>query len=124
MTQRDLFSRYDDAPSNERRAEGSSALPPIPGVSEVRFSGPAYDETADDARLRGQILRVFDVMKDGRWRTLSEIERLTGDPQASISAQLRHLRKPRFGAHELEKRSRGERTAGLWEYRLLVGPRG
>ncbi|KKL56177.1 hypothetical protein LCGC14_2247980, partial [marine sediment metagenome] len=36
--------------------------------------------------------------------TLCEIEDLTGDPPASISAQLRHLRKERFGAHTVERR--------------------
>lgn len=41
-----------------------------------------------------------------------------GDPAASVSAQLRHLRKPRFGGFVVEKRPRGDRERGLWEYRL------
>ena len=58
-------------------------------------------------------------MIDGEWRTLSEIEFITGDPQASISAQLRHLRKERFGGYLVELRSRGDRENGLFEYRLF-----
>lgn len=85
-----------------------------------RFDGSDYDPEKDDARLTGQILRVFNAMKDGRWRTLGEIETLTGDPQASISAQLRHLRKSRFGAHQVDKQPRGDRKRGLFEYRLIV----
>jgi hypothetical protein len=86
----------------------------------LRFNGSDYQPEHDDARLTGQILRVFDCMKGGEWRTLAEIEELTGDPQASISAQLRHLRKERFGAHTATKRSRGDRDFGLFEYQVVV----
>jgi hypothetical protein len=57
-------------------------------------------------------------MSDHQWRTLDEIADVTGDPHASISAQLRHLRKPRFGGYLVEKRSRGRRDQGLFEYRV------
>ena len=80
----------------------------------TRFNGPCYDPAIDNIRLTGQIKRVFDLMKDGSWRTLDEIAQATGDPHASISAQLRHLRKPRFGSFIVEKRSRGDRGNGLW----------
>jgi len=82
------------------------------------FNGPAYDPIFDKARLTGQILRVYNLMIDGNWRTLDEISRATGDPAASISAQLRHLRKEKFGRHIVDKRARGDRYRGLWEYRL------
>ena len=84
------------------------------------FDGPDYDPKFDKDRLTGQIQRVFDLMQDGRWRTLSEIEEMSRDPQASISAQLRHLRKKRFGSHTVNKRPRGERETGLFEYQLIV----
>jgi hypothetical protein len=102
MSATPLFDRYAAAPGRRR------------------FAGDDYDPKHDDARLTGQIERVFELMKDGRWRTLGEIETATGDPQASISAQLRHLRKARFGGHDVEKRPRGDRDRGLYEYRLLV----
>lgn len=86
----------------------------------MRFNGPVYDPKYDQFRLSGQILRVFDCMVDAKWRTLDEISKATGDPHASVSAQLRHLRKERFGSHTVEKRSRGERESGLWEYQLIV----
>jgi len=89
-------------------------------TNRMRFNGSDYDRRADDARLTGQILRVYDLMRDAAWRTLGEIGEATGDPQASISAQLRHLRKPRFGGHRVEKQRRGEREHGLFEYRLII----
>jgi len=85
-----------------------------------RFDGPVYDPALDDDRLRRQLGRVSNLMRDGRWRTLYEIAETTGDPQTSISAQIRHLRKPRFGGYIAEKRRRTTQ-GGTWEYRLLAG---
>lgn len=89
-----------------------------------RFDGAGYERSRDHARLSGQALRVFGLMRDRRWRTLPQIAAATGDPEASISAQLRHLRKLRFGEHGVEKRHRGDPAAGLWEYQLTVNPHG
>jgi len=85
-------------------------------VSMVLITIPEHD----DKRLKGQILRVYNCMKDSKWRTLREISDITGDGEASISAQLRHLRKDRFGGHTVNKQSRGERDNGLWEYQLII----
>jgi hypothetical protein len=82
------------------------------------FNGPAYQREFDFVRLTGQIKCVHGCMRDGKWRTLDEIAHVTGDPPASISAQLRHLRKAKFGSFMVEKRARGDRAHGLFEYRL------
>jgi hypothetical protein len=82
------------------------------------FAGPEYNPVFDAERLSGQMKRVYNVMKDGHWRTLREIEDMTKDPSSSISAQLRHLRKDQFGAHTVNKRRRGEGKKGLYEYQL------
>lgn len=85
-----------------------------------RFNGSDYVRALDDVRLTGQLYRIFDAMRDGRWWTLKEIEAVTGDPQSSISAQLRHLRKKRFGSHTVKK-ERVDKTKGApWVYRLIV----
>jgi hypothetical protein len=59
------------------------------------------------------------------WLTLDELAKLTHYPPASISAQLRHLRKPQFGGYSVEKRPRlvgrilhGEDFSTVWECRL------
>jgi hypothetical protein len=80
--------------------------------------GQTYDHARDARRLAGQQCRVLALMKDGQWRTLSAIAAHTKDPEASVSARLRDLRKPKFGGWEVERRY-VER--GLWEYRLKVG---
>jgi len=86
------------------------------------FDGPAYDPEHDRRRLTGQIHRVHFALEMASWKdqwlTLGELRHRTGDPEASISAQLRHLRKPRFGSHVIEKRRRGDAGNGLWEYRM------
>lgn len=84
------------------------------------FNGPDYDPGHDNTRLLKQHERVREAMRDGHWRTLEEIAALTGDPPASISAQLRHLRKERFGSWTVNKRTRGERASGLYEYQLVA----
>lgn len=77
-----------------------------------QFVGAGYVPALDQVRLRGQQLRIWELMRDGNWRTLGEIEAATGDPQASISAQLRHLRKPCYGSH-IVKRQRRAGFSGL-----------
>ena len=84
-------------------------------LTEYRFDGSDYDHSRDTLRLTGQIHRVRECMRDGRWRSLREIAAITGDPEASVSAQLRHLRKARFGGHVVEKSHMGE---GLYVYRM------
>lgn len=63
------------------------------------------------------------------WLTLDELAKLTQFPATSISAQLRHLRKPQYGSFLLEKRRREENEVlrhdfgVVWEYRLRRGVR-
>ena len=72
---------------------------------------------------------LCDVMLSARecetWLTLEELAKLTHYPPASISAQLRHLRKPEFGGFVVEKQPRsmeavlrGEDFGTVWEYQL------
>lgn len=82
------------------------------------FNGPDYQPELDFKRLTGQMESIRNLMLDARWRTLREIADATGYGEASISAQLRHLTKPRFGSHTKEKRRRGDGQAGLFEYRI------
>lgn len=88
--------------------------------SHLRFNGATYEPEKDNVRLGKQLSRVYQAMKDGQWRTLEEIKAITGDGEASISAQLRHMRKPRFGGNEVNKRPRGDRSSGLYEYQLKI----
>lgn len=81
-----------------------------------RFNGPDYDHRRDSERLSRQHERVLAVMQDHQPHTLGEIAERTGDPEASVSAQLRHLRKPRFGSHKIAKQHLGN---GLYQYQLV-----
>jgi len=76
-----------------------------------------------------QLAAILELMlrasKRGQWLTLDEIAGTTEFGEASVSAQLRHLRKARHGRYRVEKRRRsnGEtengREIGLWEYQVL-----
>lgn len=91
--------------------------PEIP--TAPHFDGETYEPAKDHERLTGQLGRVRTVMLDHVWRTLAEIEAVTGDPPASISARLRDLRKTKFGGYTIQRRRRGEDTSGLFEYCLI-----
>lgn len=91
-------------------------------MKRPRFDGDDYVRPRDDKRLVPQYDRIWNCMVDGQWRTLVEIAALTGDPPASISAQLRHMRKDRFGAHTVNRRHRGDEGTGLYEYQLIPNP--
>jgi hypothetical protein len=80
--------------------------------------------------LRRQGVVIRDVMLSAgqcaTWLTLDELAKLTHYPPASISAQLRHLRKPQNGAHAVVKRCRtlnkamrAEGFGAVWEYSVL-----
>lgn len=80
------------------------------------FDGETYRRALDNERLGAQLLRVGHLMGDGDWRTLSGIRDVTGDPEASISARLRDLRKRKFGGHTVE---RERLKGGLYRYRVV-----
>lgn len=94
-----------------------TAQPSLFDAPLPHFNGPEYDYERDHQRLSGQYRDIFNLMRDQEWRTLPEIARLTGHPEASISAQLRHMRKPRFGLHTVNRR---HISHGLFEYQLVV----
>jgi hypothetical protein len=79
------------------------------------FDGQTYDSNRDKVRLNEELYLVWGIVKDGRWLTLREISRAVIRPEASISARLRDLRKPRFGGWNVERRYV---TDGLHEYRV------
>lgn len=82
--------------------------------------GETYEAVHDHVRLNAQTLRVWHVMKRGEWLTLRDISVRTGDPEASVSARLRDLRKSKFGGHVVE-RLRAEHESGLFFYRVVPG---
>jgi hypothetical protein len=96
---------------------GELDTPPAPPAPYLDASGAppvlgsTYSEKLDGARLGAQFLRVRSIMDEGAWRTLREIAAETGDPEASISARLRDLRR---AGYVVERR---RRTSSLWEYR-------
>lgn len=84
-----------------------------------RFDGETYEPAKDQKRLKGQLLRVYNVMLDGEWHTLEWLATACQGSVPSVSARLRDLRKERFGAHTIE-RKRSETIKGLFLYRMIA----
>src|SRR2546425_12467070 len=89
----------------------------------MRMYDPAHEarsrparQRERDYRLRTQLETIREVMLSAAqrdsWLTLREIAAITHYGEASISAQLRHLRKPAFGSYGVEKRRGGGGGAG------------
>lgn len=96
---------------------GTAPSSPIPGDILPNHDGETYSSEQDKVRLNAQTMRVYTVMMPGEWMTLKEIAEATGDPEASVSARLRDLRKQAFGSHQVDRRRRG--NGGTWEYRMV-----
>ena len=112
-TDAEMQTEMFESPPSENQWSCSGSV----DIAPIRFNGSDYKPERDNKRLTGQIERVYNVIKDGIPRTLSEISVSTGDPEASVSAQLRHLRKERFGGHVIKK---SYVTNGVYFYRMEV----
>lgn len=82
----------------------------FPGASEKNMR-------SRERRLSTQFDVILELMSGQDWLTLAEIEEATGYPPASISAQLRHMRKEQFGGHTVNKRHLED---GLFEYQVIM----
>lgn len=87
-------------------------------VTTPHFDGETYEPDRDHLRLARQHVAVRREMSDGRWWTLRELAEVVGAPEASVSARLRDLRKPRFGGYTIERTYAG---GGVWRYRMTEG---
>jgi hypothetical protein len=73
------------------------------------FDADCFGYTVDYRELKGQIKAVFDLMKDGEYRTLELIgEEIGKTALRSIGASLRNLRRPRYGGYIVERRGKGK----------------
>lgn len=81
------------------------------------FDGGTYDEARDYERLKGQLQQVHATMADGRWYSLRDLALRCNGSEASVSARLRDLRKPKYGARTIERR---HVTRGLFLYRMVA----
>ena len=82
----------------------------------MNFDGSTFNPERDGQRLGDQMLAVLAIMSTKQWFTLGQLSMLAAAPEASVSARIRDLRKPRFGGHTIE---REYVRKGLWRYRLV-----
>lgn len=82
----------------------------------MNFDGSTFNPERDGQRLGDQMLAVLAIMSTKQWWTLSQLSMFTGFPEASVSARLRDLRKPKFGGYTIE---REYVRKGQWRYRMV-----
>jgi hypothetical protein len=105
----------------ERCSEEDGSMRRSRRVRSVRTFVPSQREVLRDVLL--------SATECGSWLTLRELAQLTQFGEASISAQLRHLRKAKYGSYVVEQRVRrglvvsDVEHGAIWEYRLRRGIR-
>jgi len=77
---------------------------------------PSCVTEQDYIRLSNQLGRVYDLMKDGAWYTIDEVNKYAGGTPSCTSAHMRSLRKAKYGNHTVERKYLGD---GLYKYRLI-----
>ena len=126
-------SNVPDMETNLGYVDAVADLSRIP--ERVRASLAPRIGVYDARRLRSQREIIRDVMLSAAdcdsWLTLGELRALTHYGEASISAQLRHLRKMENGGYDVTKRHRegasperpgtDGRGECVWEYRITRG---
>ena len=73
------------------------------------------DPASNPDRMSTILGRTFETMRDGQWRTLSDIEAITGDDAKKIASRLRDLRMTRYGGYSIDTQ---QVSAYVWKYRL------
>jgi hypothetical protein len=87
-----------------------------------RFESGVDLSASDHIRLGAQIKRVLDVLSDGRWYTVPELQdEIFGrfqirDPEPSLSAQIRNLKKQKHGGHDIRR----IRLGNVYKFRLVA----
>ena len=126
-----LEAAANEAPAAEARASDADA-----DEEHVRaLEAPTSDVFPEEDETQLAAIRELTTRASARgiWLTLAEIAEATEFAEASISAQLRHLRKAHHGGYHVEKRHRcsarglatlrkirdTRRGPVIWEYRVL-----
>lgn len=67
-------------------------------------------------KLTGDLRRVYAIMQDGKTHLVSDIAKILNLPECSVSAQIRHLRKQKYGGYNVVRKSL---TKGVSIYQLI-----
>lgn len=120
--QQPAFDLRPDTISTITRASAGSADPSSPRTAPtVHFDSGVRLEREDHVRLGAQIARVRSVLADGGWWSVPRLHNAiffrfdVRDPEPSISAQIRNLKKTKHGGHAIERR----RVGNVYEFRLV-----
>jgi hypothetical protein len=125
-----------EAAANETPAAEACASDPDADAEHGRaLDAPTSDVFPEEDETQLAAIRELTTRASARgiWLTLAEIAEATEFAEASISAQLRHLRKAHHGGYHVEKRHRcsargvatmrkirdTRRGPVIWEYRVL-----
>jgi hypothetical protein len=115
-----LFEKNDVLPVAQKAREDFERNLEKSKKAQLQFEGH-HVEDKDNIRLKNQLDVVRTVLrkweKGARWLTVDEIHNITEFPHNSISAQIRNLRKERFGKLPIIGRYRS--GLRVYEYKIV-----
>lgn len=120
-TQFRLFGDNEIETAIEAKDETIERAKETLGIKHISFDGASV-LGVDVPRLAGQLATIFNLMRDGKFRTLAQIAGAAECLETSASARLRDFRKARFGSHTVVSRP-VESVALVYEYRLIINER-
>lgn len=98
-------------------------LPLFDDERDLPFGGETYDASQDKDRLSNALDRVYELLSDGRERTLPEIASYANCSEAGASARIRDLRKEEFKKRYPNAGVESRRVAGgKWVYWMVKEP--
>lgn len=92
-------------------------LPLFDDEREPDFDGRTYGRQEDHERLSNALAKVYQLMLDGKERTLREIASYANCSESGASARIRDLRKPEFKLKYPNRDVKSRRlSGGTWVY--------
>ena len=82
----------------------------------AEFDGDDYDSTRDKERLTKQRDKIRMYMEGRDYLTVQEVAEFFNYPENSVSAQMRNLRKKKFGGRIVDREYFGN---GLYKFKLM-----
>jgi transcriptional antiterminator len=82
----------------------------------AEFDGDDYDSDRDKERLTKQRDKIRMYMEGRNYLTVKEVAEVLNYPENSVSAQMRNLRKEKFGGRIVHREYFGN---GLYKFKLM-----
>ena len=115
-----LLTEIADKAQEIFEGKSYSAKISIGSIDDTDFYPHGDDITKEElVKMTGARKQVYDIMSDGEWRTVEQIQHFMTEfsPPQSVTIYLRSFREAKYGGYVVNKRKVGK--SRLFEYQVL-----